>query len=156
MRADQEKALRAETVSILVEVSRAFAATPGHRALKHWSRIQSSLEASLTGVGTFGMWIESFRNLLNIQAPNSSLCSALEALERTAEDVGVDFYSWLYLVRREPTWFVVQVRLESEKRTEAREQRRNEGLIAAVLSQPEPPTQDVSAATPRRRGKKAT
>ena len=151
MQPRNEKAMRAETVSTLVALSGAYTRTSGHRVLKHWSRFQAALQASLTGVGSFGAWAERIRLHLHIETPSSSLCSALEQLESVAEDAGYDFYSWLYLVRTEVVWYIVQVRLESERRSAIR---KNEGLVDAVLAQGEPPEAIVSAEKPRRQRRK--
>ncbi len=151
---ENEKILRAETVSCLVALSKAYAATPGHRALKHWTRLQAALEASLTGVASMGQWQESIRSYLHIAAPSSWLCSALENLDRALEDYGVDFFDWLYLVRKEVVWFIVQVRLESERRAEARAERQSSGLVASVLAQPDPPPATDVSAIRRRKGSK--
>jgi hypothetical protein len=155
MEQKNEKLLRAETVSCLVALSKAYAGTPGHRPLKHWTRLQAALEASLTGVASMGQWQEAVRSHLHIAAPSSLLCSALESLDRAVEDAGADFFDWLYLVRREVVWFIVQVRLESEKRAEARAERQSTGFLESVIGQPEPsPATDSPAPTRGKKGRK--
>lgn len=122
MNQETEKLLRADTVSCLVALSGAYSATPGHRVMKHWSRLQASLAASLTGVESIGQWQEAIRSHLHIDVPSNSLCSAMANLESSLADHAVDFYDWLYLVRKELCWFIVQIRLESERRSEERAQ----------------------------------
>lgn len=52
---------------------------------------------------------------------SSSCCSALESLDRCLDTNSVRFSRWLWLVRGEAAWFLVQLRLESEARKEARD-----------------------------------
>ena len=120
---EAEKLLRAETVNCLVAVSKAFAATPSHRVMKHWDRLRSELSVSLTGVSNVGQWQEVLLGRLQITALPSYLCSAFEALESSIERVGYDFFGWLYFVRPEVRWFVTHIRLESEKRAESHAER---------------------------------
>jgi hypothetical protein len=118
MNAEEEKALRAETVSCLVAISKAYSATTGHNALKHWDRFQSALRLSLSGVSTMGQWQERIRSALKIVSQSKDLCSAMETLDRCLETHGIRFSRWLHLVRGEAAWFIVQLRLESEARAE--------------------------------------
>lgn len=124
-----EKLMRAETVSVLVALSRAFTQTSGHRVLKHWSQLQSGLQNSLRGVGTIGQWQEKIRLRLRITTVSSLLSAAFDAHETGLEEAGYDFHSWLWLVQSELAWFMKQLRLESEHRNEAHEQ----SLLAAEL-----------------------
>lgn len=118
-----EKLARAETVTCLVALSKAFARTPGHKALTHWSRFEAALRRSLSGIGTIGQWEEKIRRELQISTVPSYLCSAFEALEQSLEHAGFDVFQWAYLVRKENAWFVLQLRLESQKRADAREEK---------------------------------
>ena len=115
-----EKALRAETVSALVALSAAYTMTAGHRPQKHWQRFEQRLRQSLSGVSSMGQWQEKMRAALGITSMSSSLCSALESLDRCLTEHSVRFSRWLWLVRSESAWFLVQLRLESEAKREAR------------------------------------
>lgn len=129
MQKETEKELRAETVSALVALSKAYTQTAGHSHLKHWPRLESALRQSLSGVATMGQWQEKIRGALKIVSmPNSkgnSLCSALESLDKCLEHHSIKFSRWLQLVRSETAWFIVQLRLESEARAEAREKEKD-------------------------------
>lgn len=116
-----EKELRAETVNALVALSAAYTATAGHKPQKHWTRFEQRLRQSMSGVATMGSWQEKIRASLGIVSMSSSLCAALERLDRSLERNGVRFSRWLWLVRSESAWFLVQLRLESEAKKEARE-----------------------------------
>lgn len=120
-REEREKIVRAETVEVLSALSRAYTQTTGHKALKHWARMQSALEMSLTGVATIGQWQETIRSELNVTTMSSSLSSAFERHESALDECQWSFFDWLFLVRREVAWFVAHLRLESEARKEARE-----------------------------------
>lgn len=120
-REEREKIVRAETVEVLSALSRAYTQTTGHKALKHWARMQSALEMSLTGVATIGQWQETIRSELQIQSLSSYLSSAFERHESALDECQWSFFDWLFLVRREVAWFVAHLRLESEARKEARE-----------------------------------
>lgn len=115
-----EQALRAETVNALVALSAAYTQTSGHRPQKHWQRFEQRLRLSLSGVSSIGQWQEKIRASLGITSMSNLLCSALESLDRCLADRGVRFSRWLWLVRGETAWFLVQLRLESEARKEAR------------------------------------
>lgn len=121
---EKEKLLRAETVNALVALSAAYTRTPGHRPQKHWQRFEQRLRQSLSGVATMGQWQEKIRAALGLVTLSSSACSALESLDRALDANGVRFSRWLWLVRSETAWFLVQLRLESEARKEAREAER--------------------------------
>jgi hypothetical protein len=120
-----EQLVKAETVSCLVALSKAFTRTSGHKVLKHWDQFQAAFQRSLRGVGTIGQWEEKIRVGLRIttlpNSPGNSLCSAMERLEQAIDASGYGFFDWLYLVRKELSWFIIQLRLESERRAEARE-----------------------------------
>lgn len=117
-----EKELRAETVNALVALSAAYTRTSGHNPRKHWQRFEQRLRQSLSGVASIGQWQEKIRSALGIVSMSSSLCSVMESLDRSLERNGVRFSRWLWLVRGETAWFLVQLRLESEARNEAREE----------------------------------
>lgn len=115
MSPETEKALRAETVNCLVALSKAFTQSPGHKALTHWTRLDAALAVSLTGVSTMGQWQESIRRRLLLPSLPSWVCSAMERLDQLVSERS-RFDAWVRLVKSERAWFIVQLRLESERR----------------------------------------
>jgi hypothetical protein len=75
----------------------------------------------------------------------------MEQLDCLLDDLGVDFFDWLYLLRKELVWFIVQVRKESETRSEA-----HRAKTVDLLADPESNSTDTTTPAPRRRGRKVT
>jgi hypothetical protein len=110
---DQREHLVYLTVTVLLEIRRAYLAVGGS-PLRHWDQITDRLRAAARTTASVPEWTTAMHRSLQLGAPSSSASSAIEALTIAVVEVGAP--AWLDLLEREHGYVIARTRLAVEQR----------------------------------------
>ena len=114
---DVKETLRNLTVLVLLDLRAAYLAA-GASPLRHWDQLLDRLRAAARTSAGVEEWHSAMCRSLQLPAPSSSACSALDELVMT---VGPLRSEWLDLLEREHGYLLAKSRLEAERRRDARD-----------------------------------
>lgn len=113
----QKEQLRTLTVEMLLELRRAYLATPGCNPLKHWDQLQNRMLSAARRSASPDEWATLMQRGLQLPALSKSGCRALIDLGGTVRELGAAA-DWLALIERELGLVMAMTRLAAEKRRE--------------------------------------
>lgn len=117
-RAQRREDLRNATISLLLEVRRAYLAT-GASALDHWQQIQSRTRRAAKSSTTVEEWFSTLSRGLRLPSAGSSLSSELESLRSI---VGDDAAEWLRMLEDETAALLARTRALADAQRAAKEE----------------------------------